>query len=64
MIPTHTGCTCCTAVAPVQEAVQQRLELADASRLTIERPVRRWPVALAMIPQLLGWSVGGTNLVR
>ena len=62
MNSTHIDCTCCTAGTPVQDAVQQRLEPADASRLMIERPMRRWRVALTMIPQLLGYSVGFTGL--
>jgi len=62
MNSTHIGCTCCTAGAPAQDAVQQRLEPANTNRSTIERPMRRWSGALAMIPQLLGWGIGFTGL--
>ena len=62
MNSTHIGCACRTHGDPIQDAVQQRLELADADRLTNDRPLRRWRLALPSIPQFLGWSVGFTGL--
>ena len=51
-------CRCSLAATP--HAVSEK-DIQPA-RKSLERPIRRWPVALAMIPQLLGWSVGFTGL--
>jgi hypothetical protein len=51
-------CRCSHAAAPntVSEKGIQPI------RIVLERPKRRWPIALAVIPQLLGWGVGFSGL--